>query len=203
MEVEYECEVGDALALAAHLSRYSTAGKLRRRYMVWRFCHAGVVFLALGGLIVIDSGRPNGVDLSTVLPGFFYGVLCSGLALGAFFRGPASGHGTIDARDQWYEAQRLIIGPDGITQKGEWGEATFRWPVVWSVDVTDNHCFLWTSTADALVLPRRVFQDETHFNAFIDLVNQYRRDATRFANKPDLSSVDLTTQPRDDTGIQH
>ena len=50
------------------------------------------------------------------------------------------------------------------------GQSNRNWSSVERIVVTDRHAFIYTSTIEAFILPKRAFEDETHCQEFIEQV---------------------------------
>jgi hypothetical protein len=83
-----------------------------------------------------------------------------------------------------YEVKRLTLSPEGITVTGSQSISTNRWPMIWHVGNTSDYAFFYVSLESAIVVPRRAFRDEQHFEEFIALARQYQQEAAQPEPKP-------------------
>ncbi|MBV9125094.1 MAG: YcxB family protein [Planctomycetes bacterium] len=89
-----------------------------------------------------------------------------------FFRKPEN-HTKLG--EQW-----VSIGPGGIRQLNEFGERRVEWHGIAEIIPTAKHVFLYYSSIEALLIPRRAFPDESSWEAFLDTVRKYHEEATNY-----------------------
>ncbi|MDB5335264.1 MAG: hypothetical protein JWN70_883 [Planctomycetaceae bacterium] len=62
----------------------------------------------------------------------------------------------------------MVLDDQGIRVSKPSGEGIKYWPAVEQILVSDAYLFLFTSSFDGYVVPRRAFQSDTEFNAFLE-----------------------------------
>jgi hypothetical protein len=72
---------------------------------------------------------------------------------------------------------RVAISPDGITDSGEFGQASTVWRAVERVAQNGDHAFVYTNALAAIVVPRRAFAAPTQFEEFVRAVRDYHEKA--------------------------
>jgi hypothetical protein len=69
---------------------------------------------------------------------------------------------------------RLRIDPKEVTTLTAFSTYTEQWAVVWLIDETDDHVFLYTGCLTAHVIPKRAFRDDQHCAEFVALARKYK-----------------------------
>jgi hypothetical protein len=83
-----------------------------------------------------------------------------------------------DHRSAWSVRDlRVVLSPNELRIISRASTGGYRWSVVWRIAVTRKHAFLYLTDDKAIVIPRRVFPDPTHFEEFVALARQYRQDS--------------------------
>jgi hypothetical protein len=90
-----------------------------------------------------------------------------------------------DERASWaFEPRRIAISPDGIKTSSDYVETVQRWPIVWKIGTTNEHVFFYFTPNEGLIVPRRAFRDQQHFQEFIALARQYQQGPYQPHPKP-------------------
>jgi hypothetical protein len=74
---------------------------------------------------------------------------------------------------------RLSITPDGITAVSEIAGGSIRWSGVTKIVTTEDHAFLLLGFANAIVVPKRAFRDESEFDKFVEEARRYQELASK------------------------
>jgi hypothetical protein len=69
--------------------------------------------------------------------------------------------------------QVISFSPEGIFAKSQTSESKITWSAIDKVTQTDKHFFLYTSSINALVIPKKCFRSEKESKEFWDYINQY------------------------------
>lgn len=72
---------------------------------------------------------------------------------------------------------RVAISPDGITDSGEFGQASTAWRAVERVAQGGDRAFVYTDALTAIIVPRRAFAASTQFEEFVRLATHYHEKA--------------------------
>src|SRR5262245_52848668 len=67
----------------------------------------------------------------------------------------------------------VTLSVGGVTSEGENWTALLKWAIVQRVAETENHLFLFIDSLEGMVVPRRVFADESNWQAFVGLARHY------------------------------
>jgi hypothetical protein len=67
----------------------------------------------------------------------------------------------------------LTVSPEGVVEKSDYGQRSYRWEAVERVESTDDHAFLYTAACEAIVIPRRAFLDRPAFERFTRAARGY------------------------------
>jgi hypothetical protein len=73
------------------------------------------------------------------------------------------------------------IGPEGVTFRQEGGSGNFSWATVPRICQTEEYAFIYTTTYQAIIVPRRAFASAEEFQEFVATARAYR-DAARDAS---------------------
>lgn len=71
---------------------------------------------------------------------------------------------------EFYGECELEAGQEALTETRPSGSTIRNWTSVERVVTTPSHLFVYTSGIEAYVVPRRAFQHETEFRAFVDVI---------------------------------
>lgn len=72
---------------------------------------------------------------------------------------------------------RVAISPDGITESGEFGQASTAWRAVERVVRNGDYAFIYTNALAAVIVPRRAFATATEFEEFVRAASDYHGKA--------------------------
>lgn len=71
--------------------------------------------------------------------------------------------------------QVVSLSPEGIFVKNQASEAKIIWSTVGRITDNDKHVYIYTSSINALVIPKYCFQSEKAKQDFLEYVNKYRQ----------------------------
>ena len=71
--------------------------------------------------------------------------------------------------------QVVSLSPEGIFVKNQTAESKINWSTVDKVTENDKHVYLYTSSINALVIPKNDFQSEKEKQEFLAYVNKHRQ----------------------------
>jgi hypothetical protein len=104
-----------------------------------------------------------------------------------------------DEHARWvFSRRRLSICPAGVISSNEYHETIHRWSIVWRIDTEGVYAFFYTSLNEGIVIPRRAFRDEQHFEEFLALARRYQQGVDEPATK---STGIITSLPPEATAI--
>jgi hypothetical protein len=63
--------------------------------------------------------------------------------------------------------RRIVIGPEGLSMRGEGIDSTVKWTAIQRIPVTREHAFLYMTTTNAFIVPRRAFASDADFRDFV------------------------------------
>lgn len=202
MEIEYELSVAD---MAAFLRFHLRHRPKRQQHPLGRVVSTvlSVVLVVMAGLSGWFYLQPKGSWLS----GFCAGVVIGFLSIAVIF-------GWLQAKTlipnairlywdreecRWYFARkRLRIAALGLQVTNEFQQVRYSWSVVWLIDSTNEHLFFFVTRGQALIIPRRAFRDDQHFEDFINLACCYHKG---LPPKVSGSDIILDALPAEQTGI--
>jgi hypothetical protein len=171
VEVEYSLTPEDFLALARFRRRRKTQPAAR-----W----PGLVLAGLLVLLYVLARAAPGVPAQGFLPGLGVGVF-SALALSLLVVVLALRlQKTLlkDPRNQWlFATRRITLSQEGLSIISWFARFFYRWEVVSNIGVTPGHVFLFLTSTDAAVVPRRAFRDQQHCEEFVALARRYQQGA--------------------------
>lgn len=82
-------------------------------------------------------------------------------------------------QSRWLLAwRRFRIDADGFEITSEYQHLRNAWSTVWLIDSTEDHAFVYMTLHQADVIPRRAFQNQRDFEAFVDLACRYHKGET-------------------------
>jgi hypothetical protein len=86
-----------------------------------------------------------------------------------------------------YCPRRLILTPESLQFASEYANATYNWVGIDNIAVTKAHIFIYVSSAQAQIVPRRAFPDEHQFREFAETAMRYmnsgKEDAQRISSE--------------------
>jgi hypothetical protein len=180
MEINYALNPDDIVAVNRHLVKSMPAGKqLRRSRFLMRFMVVPFFVLVLAGLL-LSAGTAEGNKLSSLalitpiivllLPFMIFQDRITDWQIRRNARkGPNA--------KALFEAQRLKLTQEGLLSESQTSSTFFRWYCVEHIGFTPTHAFIYTAPTHALVVPRRAFENEAAFKAFIDTAMRYRESS--------------------------
>ncbi|HEY5982276.1 MAG TPA: YcxB family protein [Anaerolineales bacterium] len=77
--------------------------------------------------------------------------------------------------DSIFGPQTISFSAEGIFAKNRSGESRFNWSAVKKFSENDRHFFLYTSSYQALVIPKRCFESGEEIQAFRELIDRFRQ----------------------------
>ncbi len=202
MEVEYVQTVDDYVVFNRH---HQTSQPWWRRQ--WRMVYIGLAMLALTVFLFVqilpsfDANPPPDRVAFADQPGFVLGFL--GFAL--LF--PLSMFACALALSRWVrpfflrmQVRRLVthpqnrmrllgwrrcsLGPDALAVHGKEVSLTLAWPAIQKIAEGEEHAFFYTTTQEAMILPRRPFPNDRAFRDFVAAARRYHVGGTS-GGKPD------------------
>ena len=186
MEVEYVQTVEDHLAFNNY--HYATL-PWWRRYGAWTITWPLLIVLQTVGVLVIPStpgaAPQQGASLTVwtlvglaVFEGFlitfFVGNPRKFLArrVRRFVAAPQN-------KKRFTGWRKCSIAPDGVRLRQEEGSMTLKWTAVLRIAQNDDYVFLYTTSRNALIVPRRPFASDEQFQQFVATAQCYRDTAQK------------------------
>ena len=127
-------------------------------------------FAIVPGVLLGRRGAPGGDDgVTMILAGFVAGVAFLYLL------------GILMSRDQRKRISPTesgyILGPqevgietEGVRVKSEHHDALYRWALIGSPEITEQHAFIMVDRIAGIIVPRRSFASEAEWNGFIEAI---------------------------------
>lgn len=122
------------------------------------------------------------------LMGYFVGLLGAGLLfrcrqalmIRSFHKAQCE-----DPRSEWaFRDVRVVLSSNQLRRVARGATCVYEWSRVWHIDETDKLVSLWVTRDSAIIIPRRAFRDDRHFEEFIALARQYQQERGQRAPKP-------------------
>jgi hypothetical protein len=75
-----------------------------------------------------------------------------------------------------YGERRITLGREEIRFDSVHGYGGWYWSAVQAIDVDDRMLMIFTSSIQAVIVPRRAFADEVEFDSFVAAANRFWED---------------------------
>jgi hypothetical protein len=171
MEVEYELDESDLIALARFQVSHSAVP--RQRYLIRRFGYLiGFSLLSLGSYFALNNPLLSivfgvlAVFIFAFYPSYFRWALEKNIRRVVQQR----------ATSGTFSRQVLRITPDSLDQVNANSESKVKWNLVDDIVVTPTHAFISLDGTFSVVIPKARLGEEL-FAAFLDALHQYRDSA--------------------------
>lgn len=172
MEVNVDIDVNDLIATNDHLMRKLPA--LRRRTRILQLVFS-FIFLVPGVIIFLVRGD--------VFSGYiyiggavFFLLFIPSLIRWSMKRQLRSMYCSSQNRGV-FGKQKIVINKSEIARYSQYGHTAFYWPAVERVEVGSNHAFVFVSSVNAFIIPKRDFPSENEFDLFVENARMYHREA--------------------------
>ena len=153
------------------------ATDLRAIYRACKQCQRNLKWLALiplffGGFAYLDGTRGAALFYQ-ILP---YLLIAAAIAAGIYFFGPIL---QLRARRKngWAQPMFVRLGMNGLSTRHPSQDSLFHWAAIHDVVVKGGRLFLFTTPACAIILPRRSFESDARYNAWIGRARQFWESA--------------------------
>jgi hypothetical protein len=101
-----------------------------------------------------------------------------------------------DPRNQWlFATRRISLSQEGLSIASWFARFFYRWEVVSDISLTPGHVFLFLTSTDAAVVPRRAFRDQHYFEEFVALARRYQQGAAPPAGIRDALPAEAPPRP--------
>ena len=87
--------------------------------------------------------------------------------------------------------KRLAVNSEGLVETGEYSELRLKWEIVENVVRSDAHLYLFLSSIQAIIVPRRAFATDADFQGFYERLQAFQRSRSEGRN----SSSGTTSSP--------
>jgi hypothetical protein len=139
--------------------------------------------MVLLAYVLISPQVPTntGLMIACLLCGFVAGVAAILLFLvwARVARVPSEKNFLALPTDQWQVGPwRVRITPEGFENTSALANSMYRWEVIWSMGQTHDYLVYMISSERGVVVPRRAFISDEHFDDFAESARRYRRQAT-------------------------
>lgn len=191
MQVEFELTEDDLIAFnRKHLmqSRKLWAGRV-----AFLVCASSFVIWVLWVLPPLIYGSTVNFVGYQVLGGVCFGLLILYDVLrwrGAAQRGVLKmlrrGHGR-----SVLGQHRLSISSDYVCAETPAGEQETKWHAIWKIVVTNDYAFIYNTPYSALVVPRRAFDNEDAFKAFVNQAVEFHQQSQAYGLVCEKCGFDL------------
>ena len=172
-EVVYQLDVEDLVELALHNHQRSRA--LRRQFVIVRVSAAAAALLVFTPLLLAPR-----IDAFPLLVLCFFALLIF-LAPSWVRRRQRRLYRKIfsEGRNRTLLGPRLLrLTPQGLMFHSELVESTVQWPALESIENDAEYAYFYIASYQANIVPRRAFNDDLQFAAFVELARRYWRQAT-------------------------
>ena len=88
-------------------------------------------------------------------------------------------------------AHEVTLTPKDITDATEFGHSTTIWRAIERIAATPDHVFIYTGATDAVIVPRRAFDDMAQFTAFVMTAERYHASALNGTSVPAGSTLTI------------
>lgn len=169
-EVVFEQEIEDLIELAVHSQKRSRV--LRRQQLAARLA-VPLLFTVIAFAAIYLQG------LNRTTAGAAVVLLIMALS-GALSRSPQRKQREILRRVLLEESNRTLLGTrrlrltrEAVLCSSEWIESAVKWPAVETVETNADCAYIYIASLQAYVVPRRAFNDDLQFQAFVELARRY------------------------------
>ena len=166
MELEYELNREDLIALNHHVLTRTQYGRRQKQYMIRNFRMllplgaAAITLLVTNNLIILA-----GIFASVGIVTWFTTPLLISWHISRLLRHMTKG--TDESSSGLYT---LTLHDDGLHQRSEKGTMTINWDSVERLEESAAHAFIFVGPTQALLIPKRIGTD--HVNAFVQEVKR-------------------------------
>ena len=165
IELKYSLLLEDYHKFIAHGRRRCMKNSANAQRGAYRFGLWGTIVLGVV-VIIIWSLQSEINNLSLLIKSFFIGVVISYLCLKYFAKLQ------MQAADPKMSGSILgekivIIDEQGFSQKCTHSKNWISWDIVEEVSQTKEHVFIYTDTATAKIIPKRIFESENDLDVFL------------------------------------
>jgi YcxB-like protein len=183
MEITYRLAEDDVVAFA---ERYAATSPTVRRAR-WRNVVISVIASAALGACFWDATKDAGLGITIAVTGLIGGLLyplvLKDQTRKATIRLYREGKNLAHAKPITLRAV-----PEALFSESAGGSSTILWECLERIDQTADHLFLYTSSLNAVIVPKAgVIAGD--FESFADAVTRLRRDAGPAANPDDPAPV--------------
>ena len=185
MEIEYNLTPEDLLALQRHIQKHKP--KPRRNPLVSVVIWVGVsvvvyILLELQDIVhvpFVDSLLPS-VEVGALM--LFVGILLGffGIVLSVKLKTRHAIQKALKAGRNAEKAlgwRRMVLDAHGVCNSSKLFSSTYQWRGIDEVATTDAHIFLYFTTMNAFIVPRRGFPSNRAFDDFVDAARRYHNMA--------------------------
>ena len=169
-EVVYEQEIEDLVELALHAQKRSRV--LRRQQLAARL-GAPILFTVICLAVIYRQGLNRATAGAAVVVGI--------VALIVFLsRAPQRKQREILRKLLLEGSNRTLLGtrrlrltPEALMLSSEWIDGAVKWPAVEAVESNADYAYIYIASLQAYGVPRRAFNDDLQFQAFVELARRY------------------------------
>ncbi len=72
--------------------------------------------------------------------------------------------------------RRMVFTPEGISSASEFWESKTYWKAIDRFVSTDDYVYIFISTTGAIIIPKRVFHDESQYEEFLQILKDNVQD---------------------------
>ena len=165
----------------ATLARYDFARRVKKKF---KFGRLGLIMVLLSSILLwvmhrweLSRGResnPWAVYLTAIV--FVWLLLLTPCLKWWVGRGVMKRTAESDKR-KLYCPRRLILTPESLQFASEFANATYNWVGIDNIAVTKAHIFIYLSSTQGQIVPRRAFPDEHEFQEFAETATRYMNSA--------------------------
>jgi len=172
MKATYELTRADLAAFIEFHQRTSPAARRQKvGYLVVAFC--ALMILPAGILTTTDkSVLETAIDIWPLLLGpILFGIFA--IPYIRWRTRQMSNRLLSEGQNkEFYVKCELEAGDDSLTETRPSGSTIRNWTSVERIVTTRSHLFVYTSSIEAYVVPRRAFSTESEFNTFVDAITE-------------------------------
>ncbi|QDU10180.1 YcxB family protein [Gimesia aquarii] len=170
MNASYELTVDDLVAFNQfHNERSPTIRRQRTKSLVITF----VVLLCLPGLILLTTDKPilgMALDIWPLILGPILFVILVSQSFKWGTRKLIKDMVIEGQNSQFYSNCSISFDDTGISESSSSGNTIRNWSAVQRIVVSNDHIFVYTSSLEAFIVPKRAFDTDDRFNAFLQSI---------------------------------
>jgi hypothetical protein len=178
MHIEFANTLDDIRAFTVY--HYQHSPTVRRQKLIGQIVYTIVCVGAYSLVVLLLTG--NRLATSPTTAAIYAGVGLI-MAVVVFFRFRSRFEGTLTRNAEklykegknvgLFESRTITLDADGVRHESPASNSFTRWSSIEKVAVTADYLFIYYSALTALVIPRRAFADDAHWQDYVRLAQDY------------------------------